>query len=64
MLVDNPERNKLPKTYINLQDELAKFFLDKIERKIAHNLMSHPSMNTPPEIAHFSRNFMKGQRIN
>ena len=31
MLVDNQEKNKLPKTDNNLQDDFAKFFLDKIE---------------------------------
>ena len=43
----------------NLQDEFAMFFLDKIEKKFAQNLMTHTSMNYPPGIAYFSRNFMK-----
>ena len=32
MLEDNQDGNKLPKKDNNLQDQLAKFFLDKIEK--------------------------------
>ena len=46
MLVDNQGENELPKTDDNLQDELVKFFLDKIEKN--HTQFDNLHFYEPP----------------
>ena len=58
MLVDNQEKNKLPKIENNLQDEFSKFFLEKIGK--IHTWFDNLHFYEPPlGIKHFSMNFMK-----